>query len=174
MFILGYDNSGQVSQYSLSTGFDVSTASYDSVNFSVSSQTTQPLGMTFNNDGTKMYVSGSSDIIYQYSLSTGFDMSTASYDSVSFSVTAEETNPNGIVFNTDGTKLFVVGSTGDDVGQYTLSTAFDISTASFDSISFSVASQDTSPQGIAFNNNGSKMYIIGTGSDAVYQYTTEE
>ena len=101
-------------------------------------------------------------------------MSTASYDSVSFSVTAEETNPNGIVFNTDGTKLFVVGSTGDDVGQYTLSTAFDISTASFDSISFSVASQDTSPQGIAFNNNGSKMYIIGTGSDAVYQYTTEE
>ena len=174
MFILGYDNSGQVSQYSLSTGFDVSTASYDSVNFSVSSQTTQPLGMTFNNDGTKMYVSGSSDIIYQYSLSTGFDMSTASYDSVSFSVTTEETNPNGIVFNTDGTKLFVVGSTGDDVGQYTLSTAFDISTASFDSISFSVASQDTSPQGIAFNNNGSKMYIIGTGSDAVYQYTTEE
>ena len=32
-----------------------------------------------------------------------------------FSVSAQETTPYGLAFNTDGTKMFVVGSSGDEV-----------------------------------------------------------
>jgi hypothetical protein len=47
------------------------------------------------------------------------------------SVSAQETQPDDVAFNTDGTKMFIVGRNGDDVNEYTLSTGFDVSTASF-------------------------------------------
>jgi hypothetical protein len=58
------------------------------------------------------------------------------------------------------------------VYQYSLSTGFDLSTISYDNVSFSVASQDTLPIGIAFNNDGSKLYMLGDTSNSVYQYST--
>ena len=36
---------------------------------------------------------------------------------------------------TDGTKMYIVGSSGDSVESWTLSTAWDISTGSYDSVS---------------------------------------
>ena len=171
LFMLGVV-SDKVHQYTLSTAFDISTASYDSVNFSVASQETDPYGLAFNNDGTKMYITGNtSDSIFQYSLSTGFDLSTASYDSVSLSVTSQDTIPTGITFNSTGSKLYMLGQTSDEVHQYSLSTVFDLSTASYDSVSFSIASQETSPMDMSFNSDGTKMYIIGSSSDAVFQYS---
>jgi len=171
MYILGFSNDS-VFQYSLSTAFDVTTASYDSVSFSVAGQETAPYALAFNSDGTKMYVAGNGNkSVYQYSLSTAFDLSTASYDSVSFSVVSQETFPTGLAFNNDGTKMYVVGNTNDSVFQYSLSTAFDVTTASYDSVSFSVASQDTGPYELAFNFNGTKMYIVGAINDTVYQYS---
>ena len=49
----------------------------------------------------------------------------------SFDVSTQETNSAGVVFNNDGTKMFVIGNTGDDVNEYTLTTPFDVSTATF-------------------------------------------
>jgi DNA-binding beta-propeller fold protein YncE len=174
MYVVGGSNDS-VFQYSLSTGFDLSTASYDSVSFSVASQDIYPQGVAFNTDGTKMYMIGQSVQagIYQYTLSTAFDLSTASYDSVFFNVSNQSAYPTGLTFNTDGTKMYVVGFDNDEVYQYTLSTAFNVSTASYDSVSFSIASQDTTPTGLAFNNDGSKMYVIGQVTDSVYQYSLD-
>jgi hypothetical protein len=171
MYMAGLTNDS-IYQYSLSTGFDLSTASYDSVSFSVASQDTSPLGIAFNPDGTKMYMLGSAnDSVYQYSLSTGFDLSTASYDSVSFSVTSQAPSPKDIVFNPTGTKMYILDSGG--VYQYSLSTGFDLSTASYDSVSFSVGSQDTNPRGIRFNPDGTKMYMVGINAPpvSVHQYS---
>jgi len=88
----------------------------------------------------------------------------------SFSVAGQETNPSGVSFSSDGTKMFVVGTIGDDVNEYTLGTAFDVSTASF-ADSFSVAAQDTSLSDVAFSSDGTKMFVLGTIGDAVYEYT---
>ena len=88
----------------------------------------------------------------------------------SFSVAAQETSPTGIAFNNDGTKMFVTGFSGDDVNEYTLSTGFDVSTASFVD-SFSVAAQETIPRGLAFNNDGTKMFVMGYVGDDVNEYT---
>jgi len=171
MYMVGLSNDS-VYQYSLSTAFDLSTASYDSVSFSVATEDTNPYDITFNNDGTKMYMVGNdTSSVYQYTLSTGFDLSTASYDSVSFSVSGQDTNPNGIAFNNDGTKLYMVGNANQSVFQYSLSTAFDLSTASYDSVSFSVATEDINPLEVAFNNDGTKMYIAGAANDSIFQYS---
>jgi hypothetical protein len=169
MFVVGY--TGQdVNEYTLSTGFDISTASY-SQNFSVASQDTGPAGLAFNTNGTKMFISGiTNDNFYEYMLSTGFDISTASFvDSFSFS--SQVTDPRGIEFNADGTRLYLVDRSTDSVYQYNLTTGFDISSASYSGVSFSVASQDTNPHCAIFNNTGSKMYVSGRGTDIIYQYS---
>jgi sugar lactone lactonase YvrE len=169
MFIVGGEGQ-DINEYTLSTGFDVSTSTFvDS--FSVSSQDTDPQGLSFNLDGTKMFVLGdTNNSVYQYTLSTGFDVSTASYDSVSFSVASQETNPQGLAFNTNGTKMFVVGYIGDDVNQYALSSGFDLSTASYEK-TFSISSQDTTPRGMTFNNDGTKMFIVGATGQDINEYS---
>jgi len=163
-----------VYQYSLSTAFDITTSSYDSVSLNVGNESTAPQDLRFNSDGSKLYVvqSNPSDAVFQYSLTTNFDLSTASYDSVSFSVASQDTTPTSLAFNESGTKMFILGDANNTVYQYSLSTAFDLSTASYDSVSFSVASQETLPKGLAFNLLGAKLCVVGSGTDAVYQYST--
>jgi hypothetical protein len=89
-----------------------------------------------------MFVVGTTgDDVNEYDLSVGFDVSTASY-SQNFSVAAQETTPTDVPFNTDGTKMFILGITGDDINEYTLSTGFDISTASLFSKLFCISSRN--------------------------------
>ena len=168
MFILGYTTAKKVFEYTLSTGFDVSTASFVDA-FSVVSQDNKPQEIAFNDDGTKMFMVGDQrDKVWEYTLSTGFDVSTASVVD-GFSIASEEDYVGGMAFNDDGTKMFVVGRTADAVFEYTLSTGFDVSTTSYVD-SFSVADQEDLSTGIAFNSDGTKMFIVGAAGDEVNVY----
>jgi DNA-binding beta-propeller fold protein YncE len=174
MYVVG-NSTDKIFEYDLSTAFNLSTASYNSVSFSVASQDTNPFDIRFKPDGTSLYIVGSTnDTVFQYTLTTAFDLSTASYANKSFSVSSQETGPEGIAFNSSGTKMYVVGSTGDDINQYSLSTAYDVSTASFDNLTFSVSAQTTSPRVITFNADGTKVYVVGSSANTVYQYSTSE
>lgn len=172
MFIVGNAND-TVYQYGLTTGFDISTASYSSTSFSLSSQENNPKGLAFNSDGTKMFVAGESgDDVNEYTLSTGFDVSTASY-SQNFSVASQDSNPTGLFFTSDGTRMYITGNTSESVYEYTLTTGFDVSTASYSSNSFDVGTaEETAPRGVAFNSNGTKMFVVGPAGDDVNEYTT--
>ena len=98
-----------------------------------------------------MFIVGSiGDDVNEYTLSVAFDVASASFVD-SFSVASQETKPSDIAFSKSGMKMFIVGYKGNDVNEYTLSTAWDVSTASFVDL-FSVASEDVSPSGIAFGN----------------------
>jgi DNA-binding beta-propeller fold protein YncE len=168
MYVTGVSGD-DVNEYSLSTAWDISTASYVQ-NFSVATQEISPYGLSFKPDGTKMYVIGTTgDDVNEYSLSTAWDISTASYVQ-NFSVATEETVPTDLFFKPDGTKMYVIGTTGDDVNEYSLSMAWDISTASYVQ-NFSVAAQDTDPTGLFFKPDGTKMYVTGATGDKVFQYT---
>ena len=174
LFVVGFINK-TIYQYSLPTPFVLTGMSYDSINVSVNSQDTNPQSIKFNNDGTKLFVVGvTSKRIYQYSLPTPFILTGMSYDSISFSVNSQDTSPTSITFNNDGTKLFVVGSSNDTIYQYSLPTPFVLTGMSYDNISFSVNSQDTSPTSITFNNDGTKLFMVGSSNDTIYQYSTSE
>jgi hypothetical protein len=117
-----------------------------------------------------MFVVGSiGDDVNEYACTTGFDVSTCSFTDA-FSVSGQEMFPRGLAFNTDGTKMFVVGSIGDDVNEYACTTGFDVSTCSFTD-AFSVSGQETGPAGLAFNTDGTKMFVIGPVGDDVNEYT---
>ena len=173
-YIVGSVND-TVYQYTLSTAWNLSTASYASKSFSVSSQAGGPSGVFFKSDGTKMYVAndgaGATNAVYQYSLSTAWDVSTASYDSVTYSVATQADGPRELFFSSDGTKMYIADANNIRIYQYTLSTAWDLSTASYASKTLLVSSQDTNPQGLSFKTDGTEMYLLGTTNDTVYQYT---
>ena len=172
MYVLKASGTPSVYQYSLSTPYDASTGSYDSVSFAVNTQDAAPNGILFKPDGTKMYMTGALNTsVFQYSLSTAWDLSTASYDSKSFNTSSQAPVPVSAHITSNGTKMFVVCVTNDTVYQYTLSTAWDVSTASYDSKSFSVAAQDANPQTVRVENSGTEMYIWGSTNDDVFKYS---
>tara|TARA_R110000868_G_scaffold128594_1_gene336764 strand:- start:198 stop:2603 length:2406 start_codon:yes stop_codon:yes gene_type:complete len=167
MYVIG-DSNNEVSEYDLSSAWDISTASYLQ-NFNVLSEEFSPIGVSFKPDGTKMYVIGyQGDEVNEYDLSSAWDVSTASYLQT-FSVAAEETLPEGLFFKPDGTKMYVIGNTGNDINEYDLSSAWDISTASYLQV-FNVSTYDNTPQGVFFKPDGTKMYVVGTQSLNVWQY----
>ena len=159
MFVSG--NAGNdVGEYSLTTAFDVSTATFVD-RFEVVNEDNNPSGVAFNNDGTKMFVTGfTGDNVYEYTLSTGFDLTSTVSFVDSFDVSTHETAPGGLTFNNEGTKMFVVGENFKEVIEYTLTTPFDVSSASFVD-SFDVVGQVWRPRDVAFNNDGTKMFVVG-------------
>ena len=163
---------GNIYEYNLSTAWDISSTSYSNNSINVSTQSADIMGVDFKPDGTKMYLISAQQNIYQYSLSTAWDVSTATYDSISFSVSSQETAPESVRFSSDGTKMFVVGQIADTVFQYSLSTAWDLSTASYANISIYINPSESSPHEIAFSYDGTKMFIVGKKVDSVTQYST--
>ena len=168
MFVLGQINVA-VCEYTLSIGFDLSST----VTF-IDCKSLSPVGfveeLAFNPDGTKMFVlDNTGDDVNEFKLTTGFDVSTASYVQT-FSVNDQENDPTGLKFTYGGTKMFVTGWTGDDVNVYTLSTAFDVSTATFVD-SFSVRSEEYKPSSLTFSADGSKMFLLGRGNNKAYEYS---
>ena len=173
MYMVGQIND-RVYQYTLSTAWDVATASYASKSFLISGQETTPTSVFFKPDGTTMYVVGqAADTVFQYTLSTAWDVNTASYASKSFSVAGQDALPNALFFKSNGTAMYIAAATNDRVFQYNLSTAWDVSTASYASISVSLARFETGPTGLCFNTTGTRMYIVGQTSDTVFQFNTE-
>tara|TARA_R110002096_G_scaffold50778_2_gene133048 strand:- start:342 stop:1622 length:1281 start_codon:yes stop_codon:yes gene_type:complete len=161
----------EVNEYALSPAFDLATKSHTR-SFSISAQVGSPQDLAFNVDGTKMFILDSvGDDVNEYTLSTGFNISTASFVDA-FSVSSQETAPTGLSFSADGTQMFVVGTSNDTVFKYTLTTGFDVSSASYSGTSFSVAAKETAPSVVAFNADGTKMYTGGTQNDAVIEYAS--
>jgi hypothetical protein len=61
--------------------------------------------------------------------------------------------------------MFVVGDIGDDVNEYAFLLAYDVQLQFTDA--FSVAAQETIPTGLAFNHDGTKMFIAWIHRDDV-------
>jgi hypothetical protein len=55
--------------------------------------------------------------VNRYSLSTAWDVSTMSYVD-NFSVSSQDTAPEGLFFKSDGTKMYYCGSNSDTIYQY--------------------------------------------------------
>ena len=179
----GPDNTGSSSSW-IRTG----------VELGVNAQEGQPNGIWVGNNGNNLYVTGSaSDDVHEYDLSTPYKIATASLTnsavfgntygnnvqsmwmnngSSSFTITEDGTE----VTYATGQYLLMVDGGSDQLRQFRLSTAWDMSTRSSSIIvtrDLSVA--DVNPTGVAFNSDGTKIIIVGSGGtggdgDIIYSY----
>ena len=130
-----------------------------------------PTGVVFNPDGTKMFISGmSQNRVMEFDLTTGFDVSEATINSNECDHADKDGNVVDLRLNSNGTKLFIVGYDNKIILEYSLSTAYDVSTCSYENTFFS--GDGLNPRSMAFNTNGTKLFIYDqTGNYSVKQYS---
>lgn len=156
MYVYG-SISDAVHQYTLSTAWDVGTAVFLQ-SFAIADGA--PNGLAFSSDGLKLYSISTSNV-REHTLSTAWNISTATYvRTQSFAFTTGDGLFTGIYFDSTGTRAYTVGSGADNVYQYSLSTAWNISTAAYVRAK-SVAAQDTAPQDVFFKPDGKTMFVLG-------------
>jgi DNA-binding beta-propeller fold protein YncE len=63
--------------------------------------------------------------------------------------------------------MYVTGQTNDTVREFTLSTAWNVSTISF-SKSLSIGFE-SAPTGVTFKDDGTELYVLGSTKDTVYE-----
>lgn len=151
----------------------ISTASASAVTFTTGAEVTNIEDIEFSTDGTKMYLlNRTTTVLLQYTLSTAWNVSTAVYASKTLNMTAQlgTGRQASFIFNTDGTSIYAIDITGKVIYQYGLTIAWDISTASYASKSFNVATATTFPVGLAASTDGLSFYTCDPISDKVDRY----
>ena len=130
-----------------------------------------PCGITFNNDGTKLFLAGFANhrIVY-WNLSVAYQVESAGTPGA-FSVTSTAHKPRDVDFNSDGTKMYVVSGTGDHIAAFDLASAFDLSGTVTHRGNFSVNSEDDQPFTVEFSSNGLKMFMLGYTDDKIHEYS---
>tara|TARA_R110002073_G_scaffold158990_4_gene314233 strand:- start:219 stop:2129 length:1911 start_codon:yes stop_codon:yes gene_type:complete len=155
MFVMAQrssDGEFKIYEHSLSTAWDITT--YNNSNVPVATVTTSKSNnfnnLIFNDSGTKVYVVfgwnvNSTAELDEYDLSTAWDITSISSVQATLDVTDYIGASPAFYFAQSGTVLYVVGVPTNGGGvysraKYTLETAFDISTASYSSISNTLGS----------------------------------
>jgi hypothetical protein len=172
----------QIRKYQLNNDFGDTISSNTFNNVPAGANTTSadnPAGVTFNDDGSKMFiVDFNADGVQEFSLSTGYDVSTATYTD-NGDVSAQTVSPYSQCWNSDGTKMYVfeTGAGVSELFQYTLSTAYDVSTKSYDGsllLDDGVLSGALA-FGIVVNSNDNALYVscsdFTSNFSAIAKYT---
>jgi len=171
VFVLGND---VVYQHSLSTNFNVGTNTYDNVSFSMQTQDSAITDIEFSLDGTRLYGLGQySNAVFQYNLTSGFNLTTATYANKSFSTSNSNQNESSAAsFNIsqDGTKAWVGGYAGNNVVQYTLSTAFELDSAASTTINLYPMGQGSSQKNIKWSKDFTRVFIQFGGDNSIKQW----
>jgi len=180
LFVVWQLNSQSLS-YSGPNSFNISTATPPTHlgQHYVPTLDRNPSGMTFGDSGNKMYFIGAQgDAVIQYALSTPYDYSSRGSIEDAFRVNSEETSPQDVEFNDDGTRMYILGNQGDDVTEYSLSSAWNVSSATFtDTFDARTAIENLLGAtngdlltGMTFNDDGSKLYIADRRSDDIFEF----
>jgi hypothetical protein len=161
----------------VSSGYDRSAFSYDSTSFSFASQFTGVCqGLEFSHDGTKMFIGedGNTSRYHEYDLSTPWDLSTASYTNNSYQISGFQNSTTSTAtrrlrFFDNGNKCLVASTTTDYIHQFSLSTAYDLSTANQVG-TLDVSANSLQPFDMSFGESGSSLFVLDTYGDGVIKY----
>ncbi|WP_428236046.1 BspA family leucine-rich repeat surface protein [Gracilimonas sp.] len=152
--------------------FNISTAEYTGADKDLilpEEGLNDPYGITFSKDGMKLFLVGyTNDVVKEYSLGAAYDPSTAEYNGIEFSVSGQGEDPFKLVFNNEGTKMFVLDR--DGVNEYKLEAEYDITSAVFTGNRSTIEGIGVL-RGLRFDKHGKKMFVIGYNSKSVMEYT---
>ena len=142
-----------------------------------------PTGITFKPDGTRMFTLGYSlNRVQMYDLSTAWDLTSAGSPTQSEYLVQNNLSSvqEDFFIDSSGTRMYVLSRNSDSIGQFTLNTAWDISDITFvqdvhlnsTGLSGGVAgfvTGEPDPTGLTFKPDGTILYIVGYNQDKVHQ-----
>ena len=165
----------KISQYSLSSAWDITTLTLFWSFATTWVPNIIPLWLYMNSNWTKVYsITWAWDSTYfkkvlQRTLSTPYDITTA-WSFVASSALTQDTLPYWLFFKPDWTKLYTIWDSWKKIYQYSLSSAWDISTISYDTKSIStIVWTSASSIWFTFNWDWSSIYFT-TYNNKIYSY----
>ena len=169
MYVTGFNgNSGRVAQYSLSVPYSTSSGVSLDANIitEIEDVLQRPQDIKFNSDGSKVLilstksVDADQDSVAIWSLGTPYDITTIISTGVSEIPLSND--PRGFDFNTDGTKMFILLATTNQIEQFDLTTPYDPSDIdiTLPKATLSNLKGDSYHQGFGFSSDGYKMFVI--------------
>jgi len=105
-------------------------------------------------------------------ISNSYDLTTGLYSGQALeTIGNQDSDPGGLAFKPDGTKMYITGFQNDSIYEYDLSKAWDVSTAVYLQLFSGFGLQTTRPEGIFFKPDGLVLYMVGSmNPDSVYSY----
>jgi len=167
---IGGSSADKVFKYDMTTAYDLSTASYSNVDFNPTDTGGNISDLSFNNTGTKLFINAATRTLYEYNLSTAYDITTASYSNNSLNLATYDSYPYSVTWNKFGDKLYMTGW-ADDIVQFDLTTAFDLSTASYSSIEYHHTPSNYAAV-VRFSVDARKMFICDSNGRYIYEHST--
>ena len=163
-----------IREMNLSTPYDISTRSSFTASLSFGTGNDGARSMFFKPDGTKLYISDIDDHLYEYTLTTAWDISTGSLTQ-SKDLQAPFNILWGNFFKPDGTKFWGCDPSLDRAKGFDLTTAWDISTINVSSLESSALLDvsplsATGPRSLWWSNDGTKVYIVDVARDDVMMW----
>lgn len=168
-FMLLGNTNDRIYEYTLSTPFNITTATYVR-NYIANAYGTYLQGMTMDRSGTYMLLTEyNNDYIWRYGMSTPWNLSTM-WSGGALYTNAYDNTPGKATFSTKGDFLFLIGRTKNKLVQFSLPTKWDINSAVYQREKLLVTTCGTSVFQAHFKPDGKKMYILGGSNKAVYQF----
>ena len=187
--VYAIDFGGKMNVHSLETPYDFSSFTQDADDgktwttyLSPNDGAIRPHDMRFNSDGSKMFLfeanADASAAVVEYHLATPYLPGSAT-TTKSFNVSSEiNTVIQDIDFDDDGTRMYVVTSSGSNANHrlivYKLSIGFDVTTAKHAGTLANFFSADETqggtPAGIHFGNDGMKLYQADYKNNKIHEY----
>jgi len=153
------DNGAEtIHEYTFGTAFDLTTASPTGVTEQIISSTRSTTGLTVGPNGEHMFVNKNNQII-EYEFGTAFDLSTATQTGATFTIPAPFDDLRGLAVSQDGKTVIIDGTNTDETVELSLSTAFDISTASV-TRSISSPAGIKPVEGVDLANDDAELFIM--------------
>lgn len=172
LYVAG-SHSNKVWRYDLSEPWSVTSAQFSGQSFDLSPNIHSAGNLQFNTDGTKLFITDwRAHLEFEYVLQTPWDVSSAALKSWmrfdSKGVPADSLS----YFSADGKNMYAHSFGRAMVYRFTLSTPWDLQTASFTGESFSVRNEDPGNHGVFLSGDGKKMFMLGwANGQVVYQYS---
>jgi lambda family phage minor tail protein L len=167
-------DTGKIYQYYTDTVYDITTLyHYSGYELDISNQDVHFTGICFANSGTYLYAAGfNTNKIFRYTLSTPYDIRTATHDQTyqaSTEISTNSYNLQGLFINESGDDIYVTINSAVTIAenliyQYTLGTSYDLSTISF----YNKADQTADlpeTQDVFFSPDGLNAYIPMYGTE---------
>ena len=135
-------------------------------------------GLDITNDGTKMFLTmndrDGNQSVKKYNFATPYDLNTITIDPSA--IVLQKENPFGIFFGNNGKRLFVsfigVNPNKGIIEQYTLDTAYDLSSFTLDGqIGLEEMDSDLDDLiNVSFSKDGLKMFAAHRQDEKVFEY----
>ena len=171
-------NTLTITEWTLATPYEIDTATINASNqLGISTQVQNIYDLFIRDDGTKLFTVGRGaqapfvTQLNEFTLSSAWDLTSDTAAGIETATTiANETNTHRALEVVDtGSRVITISPTTATLYSYDLSTAFDITSISFDTSQ--ALTDDAAPSDFAMSEDGTQMVVLGGDSERVIEYT---